>query len=706
MAEPPKPAAWREGWKRHRLALLLLWGLTLLAYSNSFRAELIFDSQIAVARDPRVRAVTSDNISKILNQGYWYRFSTTGLYRPLTTFSYLFNYAVLGNGTRPGGYHVLNLALHMINVALLYFLAFLIMEGTWPALAAAAIWAVHPILTESVTNIVGRADLIAGLAVLGGLLCHIASTTTTGWRRAVWLRALLVITAVGLLSKENAIVLLAVIPLYDLAFRPNATWRSRFASYTSVALPVVGFLVLRSSVLAKLATPLNPFGDNPLVGADFWTSRLTAMKVLGKYVGLLLWPAQLSCDYSFNQIPLFAWKFNSWEEWKTVLGVALCVGAAAVALLCYRRAKPAFFFLLFSFIAMAPTANLFMLIGTIMAERLFYLPAAGLVCCLVWAAHKGYQRLDPQGQVARFVVPAALVLVCGALGARTFARNLDWRDETSLWSSAVKAAPGSYKTHLHMAGVFLASESIGPDPARVEVEKSLRIIQPLRDADSISAVHADAGKIDRVKGDLIALRAGKLTEPPAESFVWYRKALAILLRGKEIDKAIDQELKSRNTADNKWLGDTGWPYVYLELGRTYGRLGEWQQALDAFQFGRKIEQQTVFFEEMSAAYRSLGDPEKAVISLLEAITMDTPDQPRLAGEVVELYRQTMPDSCAVTGSGASIALNFECPMVHQHLCTAARNVMLLYAERGRTLDVIATRRSAVRSLGCPAEQFR
>jgi protein O-mannosyl-transferase len=132
----------------------------------------VFDNASAIAEDPRIRESTAHNVRLILSQDYWYNRDNSGLYRPIVTLSYLMNYAVLGNGARPAGYHWVNLALHGVNVALVYVLGWLIFEDAALAWALAAIWGLHPLLTESVTNIVGRADLLAGFGVLAGLLCY------------------------------------------------------------------------------------------------------------------------------------------------------------------------------------------------------------------------------------------------------------------------------------------------------------------------------------------------------------------------------------------------------------------------------------------------------------------------------------------------------------------------------------------------------
>ena len=92
-------------WRRHAWRLLALWGLVLIAYSNSFHAALVFDNGPVIGDDPRIREATPQNLRSILTDKYWFgasaRSLTSGLYRPLTTLSYMLNYAALGNGHYP-----------------------------------------------------------------------------------------------------------------------------------------------------------------------------------------------------------------------------------------------------------------------------------------------------------------------------------------------------------------------------------------------------------------------------------------------------------------------------------------------------------------------------------------------------------------------------------------------------------------------------
>ena len=167
-----RPAKQKANHFHHLWPLVLLWVLLLAAYSNSFQAGLIFDNAQVILEDSRVHAVTAENVQRILTQQYWDRSSTSGLYRPLTTASYLFNYAILGNGADPEGYHWVNLALHAANATLVYVLGLALLGEAVPALALAALWSLHPTLTDAVTNVVGRADLLATFSILAGLFCY------------------------------------------------------------------------------------------------------------------------------------------------------------------------------------------------------------------------------------------------------------------------------------------------------------------------------------------------------------------------------------------------------------------------------------------------------------------------------------------------------------------------------------------------------
>jgi tetratricopeptide (TPR) repeat protein len=673
----------------------VLWCLAVLAYANSFRAGLIYDNQFVLVKDSRIRQVTEENLHLILTKDYWYKNSVSTLYRPLTTLSYLFNHAVLGNGDAPAGYHAVNLALHAANIALVYLLGWLVLAEFWPAFAMAALWAVHPVLTESVTNVVGRADLLAAFGVLAGLLCYARGVAAVRRRAILWQAGVLAASAIAIFSKESGIVIIAAIFLYDIAWCRQAPLRARIAGYLAAAVPIVLFLAVRAQVINGTPVEVIGFTDNPLTGADFWTGRLTAVKVLGKYLWLLFWPARLSCDYSFNQIPLFSWNLGRWEDWQALIALAVYAAAAALAVLSYRRSRPVFFLIGFLFAAMVPTANIFLLIGTIMAERLLYLPSVAFAGCLAWAGWNLYRRLQPW-LAARLAAPALLTIVCLALGGRTFARNFDWYDEGALWKSSERVCPQSYRPHQHVANWLANPPAKDFDNAEREAERAVAILQPLPDLDKVPLVYATAGFCYRARGE----------ELGPNGAVWYRKALDALLEGVRVDDTENREFGRLNALAGKPAGASHVVPLYLELARTYRALGQYREAIDALTTASWADPQAEFFEELSKIYKAEGDAPQAVVALLEGITMGVTDQVRLAAEVVDTYKQTAPESCALTGSGNGAAINFGCPMVHEQLCLASRKVAILYHRMQRDRDAAAIAAGAVSSLGCPAGMFR
>lgn len=121
----------------------------------------------------------------------------------------------------------------------------------------AALWAVHPLLTESVTNIAGRADLLAGLGILGGFLFYLKSTESAGVRRWVWLAALSLATAAGVFAKESAVTLLGVVALYEVVWwKDRHQTRGFLFGAVAILIPIQLMLFQRAAVLA--ASPRSP----------------------------------------------------------------------------------------------------------------------------------------------------------------------------------------------------------------------------------------------------------------------------------------------------------------------------------------------------------------------------------------------------------------------------------------------------------------
>jgi len=680
--------------RRHIPILLGLWAAALLAYSNSFQAGFTYDNAIAIQQDARIRDLGSESLAQIFTEEFWYPSMTTGLYRPLTTLTFLFNYTVLGNQAGTPGYHAVNFALHGVNIALVYLLGWLLLgEISWAGLLA-ALWALHPLLTESVTNIVGRADELAALGVLAGLLCHIRGGQAAGLRKAAWLAGLALSAAVAVFAKESGVVLVGVMLCYDLAFGRFKPWKPLLAGYAAVAAPYALFFFLRARMLDRMAAaPVIPFVDNPLIGAPPVAAGLTAAGVIGRYLWLFLWPARLSCDYSYNQIPVFRGAL-AWGDMAALASLAVCLAAAFAAIHAWRRGwRLACFAIAFFFVTLAPTANLPIPIGSIMAERWMYLPSVALVLGVAM----GLQALErSRAGVSKKTLMAAAGVLCAAWGVRTYLRNMDWRDQRTLLQSAVEAAPDSFRPHAMLANLLANAEPPPLDDAIREAEHSTAILDRLGDRENLALPFALEGMCYRLKGQSLP--------DAAQSQAWYRKALGALERARRIDSARRETIDRADRARGKGPSGMGLALLYLELGSVQRLLGQPRQALESLEYGSRLSPMVEFTEEKSRAWRDLGDSDHAAVALLEGMILDRNSQ-RLAAEIVQLYQEAAPLSCAVETRGGNFSFNTQCPLVHNHVCEAAHNVAAAYRDSGQMDQAAAIAQFGIGSLGCAANLF-
>ena len=190
---------------------LLLLVLLVAAYSNSFRDGFHFDDFHQIVENPNVRDL--GNIPAFFYSAGMGSVNTSLRgYRPVTYSSFSLSYAV--SGYSPGGYRLFNLLLHFLNALLVYAIVRRVVStrggdsgGEWAALIAAAAFALHPVQTNAVTYISGRAVLLASFFSLASFYCFLRFRSGGGY---AWGAALPVLFLLGLLSKEMAVALPAL----------------------------------------------------------------------------------------------------------------------------------------------------------------------------------------------------------------------------------------------------------------------------------------------------------------------------------------------------------------------------------------------------------------------------------------------------------------------------------------------------------------
>jgi tetratricopeptide (TPR) repeat protein len=686
-ASQPAPGSGRLAPRlRQWLVVPALCAVTLLAYSNSFSAGFAFDNNGLLLQDSRLREATAQNLGLIFHRTYWWPYGESGLYRPITTLTYLFNYSILGNGDQPAGYHWINFLLHTGNVLLVYALALRLMRKLWPAVFVAALWAVHPVLTESVTNIVGRADLLAGMSLLSGFWMYLKSAETQGPRRWAWLAGLTAVTTVGVFSKESAVTILGVIALYELTWwKERKQGRALLLGCLAILPALVAMWCARSAVFAKLRPPVFPFCDNPLVGAGFWTAKLTAIKIMAGYLGLLVWPVRLSCDYSYAQIPLATGSPQDWLAWMVVAAVA------AAALLMFRFNRTVFFLAGLAFATFLPTSNLLFPIGTIMAERFLYLPSMALAVCVVLALYAIGRRAG-----LAWLAPVALCLIGAAFTARTWARNSDWRDDLSLMTAAGEASPNSYKSHMALATALYNSDAthVNIDRVIAEAEKSLAILESVPDWRNNFEAYSRASGFYITKGDSLAAPEGL----PA-----YQKALELLLRSKTIMAANYERLVTTERARGHEAPQRD-QAKFAELERSISdaqlRLNDPSKALDAAANALEMDPLNAQrYRQLATSLLASGRADEAAVALVEGafVTSD----PTLRQDLLSLYQQGLDTKgCATVPGPNGPAINPSCEIVRRHTCAAAAATIPVYLRVGRRDLAELLKDSVSRDFGC------
>ena len=457
---PHRPAGRSEGATSYWAVAVGL--LAVIVYLNALGNEFVLDDTRLIRDNVRIRSLA--NVPELFTSSYWDLEGTQSLYRPLVLASYALNYAV--HGLAPSGYTAVNIALHAAVSMLLFTLVRGIGGSPFLAGAAGIAFAVHPVHTEAVTGMAGRPELLAAFFFLTGMVLHRLAPGAS--RRAIVYRAGTLASFAGaLLSKESAITLLLVLPAMDALFpakRPSgeaAGPRSRIATdylpllavallYLAVRHAVLGGITIAEGAIAPLDNPMVPMTTTALgerMGATTGQALMTAFAVVVEYARLLVWPARLSPDYSYNQIPLV----TSALDGRFIAGLVLVAAWVSGIVVLWRRSLIAAFGLAFLALTFAIVSNLAITIGTICAERLMYLPSAGALI----AACVGLERLAGTRPGRRRIAYVVLVTVILLGTARTWTRNRDWKNELALWSAAVAVAPNSARVQAEYGRVLM-----------------------------------------------------------------------------------------------------------------------------------------------------------------------------------------------------------------------------------------------------------
>ena len=399
--------------------------LAVLVYANGLANGFVLDDRGIILENPLVREPAT--AWRAFLMPYWPTSVGGGQYRPLGILSFALDQLVAGPSA--AWYHAVNIAWHATATLLFWYWirGFLAAAG---ALAAAALFAVHPVHVEAVANLVGRLELMAAALIFAALIAH---------RRQSWFAP--VLYACALLSKEHSVVFVAL-ALLSHAVEPRGIEgvRARRALWVAYGVVPVTWLCLMLFVVRN---------DPPVTSAVFQGLAtqhrlLTVVSIVPEYLRLLVVPIHLSADYEPGVIqPMMRLSAS------VLLGAAVLIAWLWAVVRVWRADRVVAFAMIAVPTALAPVSNVFFATGVALAERTLYLASAG-ICVLAG------RLLDTAGsRRGAMAVVALLLVVLG--GFRTWSRTPVWRDARTFALTLLEDHPESYRGHWVAGRVLLAA---------------------------------------------------------------------------------------------------------------------------------------------------------------------------------------------------------------------------------------------------------
>ncbi|KAJ8401259.1 hypothetical protein AAFF_G00384900 [Aldrovandia affinis] len=573
--------------------------------AQCYDGEFVFDDSEAIINNKDLKPETP--LNNIWRNDFWGSNLSSNTshksYRPLTVLTFRLNYLLAG-GLHPVGFHVLNIALHSaISVLMIDVFAILIgglaYDGRGNRLnqapkassLAALFFAVHPVHTESVAGVVGRADLLCALFFQLSFLTYCRAFQGGNPKdekfSMAWVVASLVLCAVAMLCKEQGITVLGVNAAFDILMICNVNvyelsqrvlFRGKMVDInelfrrglmTRMVLLSLGGALLVYARWRVMGTGPPAFTevDNPASFAEnVFLRTVNYHYYYSLDAWLLLCPWWLCFDWSMGCVPLI----KSASDWRIVWPLLLWCGLAALMsqALCSQdphKRRTLTFGLVLLVIPFLPASNLFFRVGFVIAERVLYLSTAGycliltyaLGCsCFLWRGHK------------KLLHAALLALLCVNV-VRSTLRSHQWRSEQSLFTSALPVCALNAKVHYNV-GKNLADR--GNQSAAIKYYREAVRLNP-------KYVHAmnNLGNILKERNELLeaeGLLSKAVHIQPDFAAAWMNLGIV----QNSLQKFQDAEQSYWNAIRFR----RKYPDCYYNLGRLYADLNRHLDALNAW----------------------------------------------------------------------------------------------------------------------------
>ncbi len=478
---------------------------SVILYVNTFRAGYVWDDRAAIIGNKDVTQEAS--LLDVFRHDFWGQDISNDLshksYRPVTTLSFRINHMI--HGLHASGYHVANVFIYALTVVLTYELGLRLMSKG-AARFSSLLFCFHPIHVEAVASLVGRADSLCGVFYISAILAYVSCLNATssslrlfqndsqhtvvnvGGVNASFVVALLLAVAAGF-SKEIGVTVLGVFPCFEVCAQINrhrqqyleekkALSGNSYADFMngfSVCLRGVSsaFFQLSSSlirtaivlilliVLMRVRVYVN--GETKVYEWTILENHILHLPTLKEralsyaqshfwYFFKLCFPRYLCFDYGFACIPTIH-KFSDPRNVFPFFTYAVLLRMVIYAITHIH--VPLIAATVMLIVPLIPALNIFIPVGTTLAERLLFLPSLGFcfICGLVvveecqhvWNLREGKGTWQPRLNRGSVALHGVLALVCGLSAVRVISRNIDWNSEVQIYDSALIVCPLSAK---------------------------------------------------------------------------------------------------------------------------------------------------------------------------------------------------------------------------------------------------------------------
>lgn len=421
-------------------ALIII--ITFFSFLNCLKNGFVsWDDDIYVTNNPLIRDLSLKGIIKIFTTIHFW------LYKPLAIFSFALEYHFFK--LAPGGYHAVNLALHLFNCALVFSLIFILTGKLEIGFIVGILFGVHPLHAESVAWVSELKDVLYSLFFLSGLIFYFYSEQ--GARRKFHYLAVLSFV-LSLLVKPMGIVFPFILLLCDYLLRRKISIKNKIIFFVIAG----GFLLFTFCISSEYISEENQFSH--------FDSLLIANYSLLFYLAKLILPISLSVIYPLPQKSAGA------------LPLAFFIAPLAVFLLglsvflSKRYTKKLIFGSLFFLICVLPALQLVPSGNAIVADRYSYLPSIGIFYIAAVSIEWFYKVKLKNQLIGRVLAWGILIITVGTFSFLTRQRCNVWQNDATFWEDAVKMYPPDVRERI----VFYTKE-LEKHPDSLEAYNNLAV---------------------------------------------------------------------------------------------------------------------------------------------------------------------------------------------------------------------------------------